>query len=202
VKQLTIFSVKKRIKTLEEFKVLVIKYFKSRKSHIGEVYETEESLKYRSEINLLVSKIEQYVFDADISDEYFYTPPPVVGGYAHRLKLLPNIFNLTAFQISLHQVTDILERASAQYQDDITHAKIRTFNPFFWFWLIILKISSIPFALLSSAGFDGDKVRNSFVGKILKLIIESVAVTSGLVTILSGLGIMEKLISVLKRVGN
>lgn len=185
MKKLPVFTVKKRIKELEKFITLTNKYFGTLKmDNLGHVAETPESFVLRSEINSMVSNIEEYVFHSDTRDEFHYRAAPVAGGYAQNVPLIQNIFNLTSNQIPYLQLVDVLERALSDYKNDIAKAWIRTLNPLYWLGVLIAVVTKIPFDILSAAGFNGEKIKNSYIGSLVSKLFGA---SLWIVTILAGI---------------
>lgn len=185
MKKLPIFTVKKIIKELEKFIALTNKYFDSlKRDGFGHAVETSESLIFRSQINSMVSSIEEYVSYSDTRDEFLYRAPPLAGGYTQNVPLIQNIFNLTNNQISYLQLVDVLERALSDYKNDVTKSWIRTFSPFYWLGILITLITKIPFDILNAAGFNGEKIKKSYIGAAISKLISA---SLWLVTILAGI---------------
>jgi hypothetical protein len=196
MKKLPIYSVKKRIRILENFLELGRIYFRSLQgSSLGGSSETSASLAYRSQINELIGNVEFYVGESDTTDTYLYIAPPVIGGYKQHIPLIQNIFSLHSYQISPLVLFDVLERSIADYRYDITYAWIRTFNPIYWIGSLIHYLAIAPFKLLTTAGFNGERAQHSIAGKVIMLLINVVgaliAALSGLVTILPVINKME-----------
>lgn len=160
-------------------------------SPLGSVIEAESASEYRSVINSLLNRVEQYVSDAGLSDVYYYRAAPAAGGWQNSFQLLPNIFQLTSLGIPLQGVIDLIERTISVYESDKFSAKIRTFNPFHWLWVLIQKLSSTPFLLLTSFGFNGQKAAHSLLGRliglIMSVILALIAALSGIATILAAI---------------
>jgi hypothetical protein len=206
MKKLTVFSVIKRIAMLETFLLLSQGYFNSLVvSSFGESAETNVSMDFRSQLNGLVGKVEYYVSESDTSDTYHYRAAPVAGGYQQRVPLIQNIFALRQNQISPTILFDTLERAIADYRDDLPYAWIRTFNPFYWISVAIHALVVLPFKLLTSSGFDGDSAQHSYVGKIIMLILNAalylITILSGTATILGSLNKLDWAITLMKSFG-
>lgn len=206
MKKLTIFSVKKRIALLESFLQLSQGYFNSLvHSSFGESSETNTSIEIRSQLNGLVGKVEFYVSESDTSDTYRYRAAPVAGGYQQNIPLIHNIFSLQQYRIPPLILFDTIERALADYQDDVQYAWIRTFNPFFWISVAIHQLVILPFRLLSTSGFDGEKAQHSYVGKFIILCLNTtlylITVLSGVVTILGSVNKLDWAINLINRFG-
>ena len=206
MKKLTVFSVIKRIAMLETFLLLSQGYFNSLVvSSFGESAETNVSMDFRSQLNGLVGKVEYYVSESDTSDTYHYRAAPVAGGYQQNVPLIQNIFALQQNRISPLLLFDTIERAIADYQDDVQYAWIRTFNPFFWISVAIHQLVILPFKLLSTSGFDGEKAQHSYVGKFIMLCLNTtlylITVLSGIATILGAVNKLDWAINLMNSLG-
>lgn len=206
MRKLSIYSVKKRIHVLEKFLELSRNYFGSLQgSSLGGSSETSASLAYRSQLNELIGNVEFYVSESDTTDTYLYRAAPVAGGHTQNVPLIQNIFSLNSNQISPLVLFDVLERSIADYCNDINYAWIRTFNPIYWIGVFIHYLASFPFKLLTSSGFNGEKAKNSLLGKVIMLLINVVGALitglSGLMTILAAINKMEWVQSLLLMLG-
>lgn len=121
-----------------------------------------------------------------------YSPPPAVGGYQQRVDLLNNLFHLHQFQISQDRVIELIDRVIGIYEDDKWPSILRSVNPFWWLWRGLLFVSSLPFQVLSAAGFDTASIENSFVGRLVRLAVMFVMVFAAFLTVLQLLGYLEK----------
>ena len=101
-------------------------------------------------------------------------------GNAQQIDVLPNLFELTSFQIPHKRAVDLIERALGVYQSDRTAAWVRTSNPFWWLKRSLLWLFSIPFVFLGALGFDARRAEGSVFGKILKLLLATSAVLTSL----------------------
>lgn len=204
MKKLTIFSVKNRIESLDIFLQFSREYFNSLNvTSFGGSAETYASLAIRSQLNGIIGKIELYVHESDTTDNYHYRAAPVAGGYQQNVRLIQNIFALHQNQISPLILFDTLERAIADYRDDIPQAWFRTFNPFFWISVFIHKLIVLPFILLSNSGFDGQRIQNSYIGKsimlILNVVLSLIAALSGIATILGAVNKLDWAVSLINK---
>jgi hypothetical protein len=200
MKKLPIFVVNHRIVVLKTFLGKVRKYFDCLRYNIsGEAIETKESINLRSEINLLIGRVELYVSESNTSDVYHYRAPPVVGGYAQTIPLIQNIFCLTSYRIQPQTLYDVIERAISDYTDDKPYALIRTINPLYWITVLIQRIAQLPFVLLNASGFNGNKIALSTAGRLvtlfINLVLGAITALSGVVTIFAALGKVDLLTS-------
>ena len=206
MKKLTIFSVNNRIEVLENFLDLSQRYFSTLVvSHMGETAETETSYQLRSEINALVGRVERYVRQSDTTQIFYQQGGQALGGQQRAIQLIPNIFAIQSHHISPLILFDTIERALADYRNDITYAWIRTFNPFYWFACCIQYVSTLPFQLLTSVGFNGEGAQHSLIGRFIMLVLNSVmyliSALSGISTILGYINTNDSALSFLKKIG-
>lgn len=156
-----------------------------------EIHEGEDQQKVtvlRRNINRTMERCRKYVLYAGISPEVHYTSPPIVGGSEHRVDVIRNIFLLESLQIPPNVLFDQLNQAIGVYEDDKVRAWIRTFNPFWWFMILIKFFISIPIIFLKWLGFNGSKIEKSFWGKLLKIIWTLVGVPATIDALMSLLG--------------
>lgn len=191
----------KRTKYLINFKDLIVKYFNNIEAslHNRNSEENNEAIKIRSQINHLVRKASIFIYESDISASITYFPPPITGRSPFRIDLLEGIFNLDSFEIPHQNLLDLIERSIGIYESDKTNSLIRTINPFFWIYLAIDFLASVPFKILEIAGFNAKETENSLVGKIVKSAIGFIIVFAAFLTVLEKLGWLENFKSILKR---
>jgi len=206
MKKLPILSVKQRISDLEIFLSLTKNYFDTiNTDSYGGYSESPQSMLIRSQINSMVGKIELFVHESNTTDVFHYRAAPVAGGYTQNIPLLQNVFSLVAYRIPPITLFDVVERVIADYQDDITYAWIRTFNPFYWISLVIHELVVLPFKLLSSSGFNGEKAQHSYIGKIVMLLLNAalylITFLSGVATILGSVNKLDWAINLMNRFG-
>lgn len=201
-KRITIWDNKKRIELLNNFKELVIAYFKNIKYpeySVGEYSENDEARKIRSEINMIMDKIYSVVIFAGVSLTVFHAPPPAIGGIAGDIDLLHNIFNLYLFQISEQELLDHIERAIGIYTNDTINALLRTYNPFFWLGLILEYIVRLPFKIFGKVGFNQQKIESSLIAKIVKIIFYFIIIFETLTAIIERMGYLPKFLLLINK---
>ncbi|HZF69432.1 hypothetical protein, partial [Sulfuricurvum sp.] len=119
------------------------------------------------------------------------TPPPAVGGYAKRVDLIHNIFNLHSFQIPADAVIDIIDRAIGRYEINYKPALIRVINPFYYLGMLFDVIIELPFIALGKVGFNREKAESSVLGKIVKGTLYLITVIAAFLTILQLLDFLD-----------
>jgi hypothetical protein len=111
--------------------------------------------------------------------------------------LIDNLFNLNNYHIAPISALDIVDKSLGIYRSDEISSVLRTINPFFWILQVFYWFGSIPFKLLANAGFNAEKIANTFGGKILKLLFEIIGILAAILTILQILG-YSNLIQIIK----
>ena len=183
----------RRRHVLEEFHDDVVSYFNNLVHNEdswmveGQIENTDAVLA-RQRINHTVDQAQRIIRAAGIAQIIKWTPPPQVGGYVQQIDVLPNLFELTSFQIPHTRAVDLIERALGVYQSDRPAAFRRTINPLWWLFRWLLWFARIPFVFLGAVGFDAARAEGSVVGKFFKAIFASLAATAALLTVLSFLG--------------
>jgi len=150
--------------------------------------ESDRAREIRVEINRMINEIHSIINMSDINTMTYYTPPPAIGGYAHHIDLILNIFELQSYRIGENRILDYIDRAIGVYQNDFIPSILRTINPFYWIGIILDYIVSLPFILIGKAGFNQKKAEVSFLGKFLKIIFYLMSGTAAFLAILNYLG--------------
>jgi hypothetical protein len=194
-KRITAIENSRRLQVLTEFRGLVIKYFNSIKpGHgMGAPIENEAAQMARSEINRLMDDAHKIVLAAGVNPTLTWTPPPMVGGYVHNVDLVINIFNLGRFEISPNLLLDMIDRAFGIYDRNRSAAMVRTFNPLFYFGRALGLLADLPFVAAGRAGMNRQRMEESLLGKLLKLIIYLAGGVASILTILHLMGWLEPL---------
>lgn len=185
---------------LREFRSLVVGYFNSctYDRAFGERAEKPESADIRRDINLRQQAIQRLVIVSRVSRHLTWTPPPAVGGYVQNIDLIANVFHLGNYRIAPSTVIDVLDQAIGVYEHELKSARWRLVNPFFWLELAAMWISSVPFRLLGSAGFDAGKASASTLGRLVKFVIELTVFGSAVATILQAFSLIDAFLGVFK----
>ena len=193
-KNILIWENLKRSNLLRKFLSLVKEYFNNIE-HVSfslEINENKIAIQKRSEINAAIDKAHLAILSAGVSPIIYYSPPPAIGGIADNINLISNIFNLHKFEINSRYLLDYIERAISIYEADKTNSFLRTINPFYWLFLILDYIASIPFVILGRVGFNQKKIEGSLVGKIIKAIFYLITVFAAFLTVLEKIGCLER----------
>jgi len=193
-KKITIWENRRRVKLLNEYKVLVSTYFNNiEQSDLSlNVRENEKAKQIRTGINKNLDRIHSFIVLAGINPRINYYPPPAVGGLVVNIDTVNDIFNLHHFQIGPQQLLDFIDRAIGIYENDKRNSLLRTRNPLFWLGLIIDYIVSLPFKIIGYIGFDQNKIESSNIGKIVKGIFYLIVFFSSFLAVLKYLGYLEK----------
>lgn len=136
------------------------------------IIDNQESKKIRRLLNKQAGAIEIYIIETGLSPCLTHIDAPAMGSRATRVNVIDNLFNLQYFDIEPQEVIDIIDRALGVYEKDFAKSVIRAINPIFWLGRILELISSIPFYLLGRIGFNQQKLEESFIGRLVKLVIK------------------------------
>lgn len=196
MRRLPIWELSKRVALLEDFLRLSREYFQLLNfDQFGQSSETPKSLRLRTQLNSMVGRAELYVKESDTPVWLQYQQPAAVGGAYQNINLIESIFYLPSNRIDPQFLIDTVERAIADYTADRFKSKIRAVNPFYWLSVLINAFASAPFALLSSAGFNGRHFQTSTIGMwtslTMRIVGWLVAFLSGGVTILNAINKMN-----------
>ena len=191
-KKITYWENRKRVKSLSKFRDLVIDYFNNVEYDFLHIKENQDAIRIRQEINLRLNRVYSYIIYSGVNPEFYYSPPPAVGGIAGNIDLIHNIFNLHTFgahaiQNLIQNLIDFIDRAIGIYEEDKINSLLRTFNPFFWLERLVDFIVGIPFKFIGKIGFNREKVEASIVGKTIKGVLYLITVGSAFLTILEKL---------------
>jgi len=201
-KKILIWENKKRIGLLIKFRNLVVEYFNNVQTStnsgleihfFAEPIENNNAQRKRSEINENINKAHSIILAAGVPTSVTRYPPPAVGGHVIDINIFASIFDFQNLNLDPKLIVDIIERAIGVYKNDRINSFIRTINPFYWIFLIIDYITSLPFVILGQIGFNRGKIEGSFIGKISKAIFNLIIVFASLLTILEKLGYLDYL---------
>jgi hypothetical protein len=183
---MSIFQNLQCIRTLKKFRKLADRYFENIDygSYGLTAVENPEAKAIRSRLNLMLERAKRGLSSAEVRPDICDASRPTEAGYEEGLYLVDNIFNLHQLKISPQTLLDYVERAIGVYRDDKFKSLIRTLNPLFWLRLVLDYISSLPFAILGSLGFNRSKLEDRPLGKFSKgcfrvaVVVTVLAVTS------------------------
>lgn len=198
--RITFWESTRRILFLFEFRNQVVEYFNAKPESwsLRDEHDSEESARIRSELNSKLDEANAIVTASGIHPVLHWSPSPMIGGYSKNIDLIINLFNLTYYQIKPTLIIDFIERATGVYQSNHIKAVLRTFNPLFWLDCILTWIARSPFNLLRRAGFNADKIEDSFIGRIAKLVTYLFSLVISILTILQMTGHLEAFLRLLK----
>lgn len=180
----TIFENKHRKALLESFLDLIRNYENNCEySNVVGRIENDEARLLRGQINRSMNASSRSMAMAGVGVLVQHQDPPMIGGRVQTIDIVQNIFNLADFQMSIQVTIDRVERAIGVYEADASAAKVRTFNPFWWTWRLLEEVSYLPFRIIGSAGFNGEKLAASTVGRIVRTSILGIELTAALLTI-------------------
>ena len=153
--------------------------------------EEDAAKEARVKINRIMDETHEIILCSGINPLLTWTPPALVGGYAQKVDLIQNIFNIHRFQISHDYILDFIDRAIGIYQSNHKSSLIRICNPFFYIGLVFEAISELPFIAIGKLGFDRQKAESSVIGRLVKGILYLITVIAALLTILHLLELIE-----------
>lgn len=191
--KILVWENRKRLKKLLDFRELVIVYLNN--SRAGWVMdprvEEEAAQAARSNINLSMKETHSTILQSGTNPKLTWKAPPTAGGYAAKIDLIENIFNLHEFQIDPRLVLDKIDRAIGIYQSNQKWARFRVLNPLFYAGLVLDFVSDLPFVALGNLGFNRQKARSSTIGRLVKGVLYLVTVVAAFLTILHLLDFLE-----------
>src|ERR1043166_6771736 len=190
--RIPVWENRRRRRLLIQFRDLIARYEQQLPtSTMGDVYDSEESAQTRGELNRQLAEAELCVARAGISTVVTWTPPAAVGGYVQQVPVLTNLFNLHMHHIPFQSAIDIVDRAIGNYESDEENAWWRTFNPFFWLGLLLDYVAFVPFAIARRAGFQTQKIEDSWIGRTLKFVVWLLTAAALIVSLLQAFGIWD-----------
>lgn len=188
-KNIPIWTNIKRQKILGEFRNNVGEYFQNCRAENGIwIGETTRALERRKEINLQYDEAYSAIIGALINPVILYAPPEGTSGWRGQLDLMSNIFMLEMKRVHESYLIDMIDRAIGVYKSNRRNAIIRTFNPLFWFLMIVDFVVSIPFIILGRIGFNQKKMEQSKIGKLIKLVFYLILLIEAILVILQRIG--------------
>jgi hypothetical protein len=200
--EIPIWENSKRIDFLIKFRNLVVEYFRNVETFsssgldihfFAEPIENDIARQKRSEINENIDKAYAIILAACMQTSITRYPPSAVGGHVIDIDIIASIFDFHNLNLNSDNVVDIIERALGVYKNDRINSFLRTIYPFYWIFLIINYITSLPFVILGQIGFNRGKIEGSFIGKISKAIFNLIIVFAAFLTILEKLGYLDYL---------
>jgi hypothetical protein len=190
----------RRIAKLKQFRKLVKTYFSGISyPNYGETLVSNKANEARPLINRMSSEISSIVSSSNESTKVIHYPAPAIGGFVTKIDLIENIFNLEDYDIEPDVIIDCIDKSIGVYEYNKTQSIFRTINPVYWFGRLFTFIATVPFRLLTSAGFQTQKVEHTFLGKFIGLFFQIVIALGALLTILQILG-YNNLISFIRKV--
>lgn len=192
---LPIWTTKKRLEVLETFYSDVQDYYENSRAvwRVNGRIEEAAAKSARQRINFSLHKAHDAIKASGVSTIITYTPAPIVGGPIQNLDLVLNLFNIGDYQIAPDSVIGVIEQSLGVYRDDISAARRRTLNPFWWFGKFLSWFAAIPFTVIRKAGFDANRAEQSIIGKLLFLVFYMIPIIASLLTIFDLLDLLEKI---------
>ncbi len=184
---------KRRLDALIRFRQLGSEYF-ANLTPVGygePPQENEAARMARLVMNRTLGEVIESMDLLGLSRTVYYTPPPLIGGYAGDMDIFANLFEFWRFRLDPRQALDVLERAIGEYQRRKQWLFLQIFNPFFWLKWLLAKVLSVPFAILGAAGFNATKIEHSLIGKMVKAVIGIVAFLASLLAVLKYLDLLD-----------
>ncbi len=191
--EILVWENNRRLKRLNDFRIVVEKYFQQSSHHWmnRERTESPESEAVRATINRHLDEIHSILICAGVGVQIRYTPSATRGGYVQDIDILENIFNLHHFQIGANQLLDIIDRGIGVYETDHKPAVLRTINPIFYLQNILNWVVMIPFNLIGKVGFNQKKIENSMLGRLFKASIYIVTALASFLTVLQLIDLLD-----------
>jgi hypothetical protein len=163
---------KRRLNTLQAFRKLVETYFQNTQfTNMGRPIEQQEAADARVQINHMAGDVLESCALVGHSMSLSYTPPPMTGILTpHTVNIIRGLFQFDRLRIPRKVAFDYLDQAIGDYERLKKKTLRQSFNPFYWLWLGLGILLSIPFLLLEAVGFNASKMEESLGGKVFKLI--------------------------------
>ena len=190
--KILIWENRRRLKTLREFRSLMIRYFNHSRVGLGGGRVEESTAKEaRRELNRLRDEIHSIILNSGIDPSFSWTPPAAVGGDETEIDLIEDIFNLDQFDIGPNNVLGCIDRAIGKYDANCKPALVRTVNPFFYLGRVLDTITDLPFFAIGILGFNRQKMKRSAVGRLVKGILYLIIIVAAILAILHLLDLLE-----------
>lgn len=195
IKHVPIWEVNNRLKTLEQFRSDVSRYFSNSAYSLEAqgMIEKPEAKEARSAINLTLYEARDCIQASGVITVVMYYELPKQGGRSYPVDVIMNLFECYDYNKRPDDITGLIERSIGIHKSEVPKAKIRTLNPIWWVGRLISWVVALPFLLIERAGFDASKAQQSMMGKIFKLLFELVVLVEALVSIVDFLGWKSKL---------
>jgi len=198
--RIPIWTNKHRLTILRDFRQQAIFYFEGViYSRDGNRTEMPQCAPARQRLNYLLVEVDSIIDATEVGSTIDWTPPPITGGRIQRIHLILNIFNLDYYHIPRQFIGDTLDRAIGVYERDAPAALRRTFNPFYWLGRGLEGIARLPFIFLGRIGFDQRRLEESWLGKLVKGLIQLATLVGAIGKALKEFGLFDPLIHLLKR---
>lgn len=173
-----------------QFKVLALKYWNAQprddrdwnsSSSGAEAPESNESLKLREEINLLIPTVTNDAERLGADIHYKSFPAPVVGGPVIPVNVLQSVVDqdIGHAPLSKQEILDAIDRCIGTAITVRRHAFWRLILPWYWIIDIPATIARIPFLILRQAGLP-PRLEENIISQVIKflLIISMIATAS------------------------
>jgi len=179
---------------LREFRQLVHTYFSDTGlDGVGRRHEAAAAREARGLVNLKMTEAVRSCGLIGHSLEMLYGPAPAQGGFTSHINVITNLFNLDRLRIPPAKALDLLDRAIGDYARMEAKLLRRSFNPFYWLWLLFINLLRLPFRIFGAAGYDARAIEQAWVGKLLKAFMAFVIFVAALLQALSLLGLPTSL---------
>jgi hypothetical protein len=161
-------SLRNKRDAIVEFTNLYIEYANLKSSELMYGETSARRTELRDVLSRKTPVIRSYLLEIGESTSMYYSPPPMVGGFAGTIDMLTDAFNpIFDVQSIDQQIIDLLNRGVGRYNYAIENRWKRWMNPLYW----IGELIRVPFYLAKWSGFNGQKAERSFLGKAYKLIV-------------------------------
>jgi hypothetical protein len=164
-----------RIPTPLDKKIIILEEFT--KDIIN--YEKNNSLESRRVISKKLPLISDIMSNQGISPIIRHASAPAFGGKITIINLLDNVFYLSSYDMNQKDLVHFIDMTIGRLKQKANSYYYNIINPIFW----VKKIILIPFSIIRFAGFEGEKVEFSFLGKMYKLLAGLTSLIASLVAI-------------------
>ena len=193
---ITIWENNRRLELLKTFRGLVVTYFENSEVEgllaVNPFHRSENDVatEARLQINLKRNEIQTIIAIAGIPLTYSWQPPMSTGNReTYTIDLISNLFSIDRYGFPPNLVLDLLDMPIGVYQDNKRKSYYRTCNPFWWIGRLIKWPSYLLIWLLDTSGFEGEKIGNSLLGRLIRMVIATTA--TAIMVAYSLLGILD-----------
>ena len=189
VKRMAVWTVKKRIAQLGEFRDLLCEYY----ANLGydglgvQRHPNRRGDAVRSVVNTRLAGVRAALAAVGCDTVVTVYDPPAVGGRERTLELFGNLFSEAVYDHARTPV-DVLETAIGTYTDELPAAWARTLNPLHWLNELVLYIVTAPLRFLACLGVPKKLAESSWIAKLYVGLLQMATWAVIVMSVLQGFG--------------